>query len=141
MTESLTWWGEPICIPLPSDLLSNIKTIISSTLTSHLTAFTKSPRNFFTQHFTTSTYKSPTTSTSHTMCLFSSPKKHHHGHRRYVEEVVYSPRSSRRSYNQGGRSSYTSVTRTTTARSPASQSYSSSRPVHIHHMTSPRRYV
>ncbi|KAL2060373.1 hypothetical protein VTL71DRAFT_9768 [Oculimacula yallundae] len=60
-----------------------------------------------------------------TMCLFSSPKKHH---RRYVEEVYVAPRPvsrhSHHSHHHGhgshGRSSYTSVTRTSR---PVSREY------------------
>ncbi|KAI9048349.1 hypothetical protein LZ554_008141 [Drepanopeziza brunnea f. sp. 'monogermtubi'] len=63
------------------------------------------------------------------MCLFSAPKKKHH-RRSYVEEVYVAPRPvsrhSHRSHHhhQGGghgRSSYTSVTRTSTHR-PVSRS-------------------
>merc|ERR1712093_522942 len=62
-----------------------------------------------------------------TMCLFSSPKKHHR--RSYVEEVYVAPRPvSRHSHHSHhhhghgghGRSSYTSVTRTSR---PVSREY------------------
>ncbi len=57
--------------------------------------------------------KSPDRSTEITMCLFSTPKKHHR--HRYVEEVYIAPRPvSRHSHHHdhNGRASYTSVTRT-----------------------------
>ena len=66
-------------------------------------------------------------STQLTMCLFSSPKKHHR--RSYVEEVYVAPRPvSRHSHHSHhhhghgghGRSSYTSVTRTSR---PVSREY------------------
>ncbi len=56
--------------------------------------------------------KSADRNTKITMCLFSTPKKHHK--HRYVEEVYVAPRPvSRHSHrDRNGRASYTSVTRT-----------------------------
>lgn len=92
------------------------------------------------QHLQARSFIHPDITTSIIMCFFSHPKKHHHsshGHSgRYVEETIYSPRPSRSSHHHGGRSSYTSVTRT--SHSPR-HSYSTA-PVYQHHRTT-RKYV
>jgi hypothetical protein len=62
------------------------------------------------------------------MCLFSTPSKKHHRHRSaYVEEVYVAPRPvSRHSHRGNGRTSYTSVTRTTSR--PVSREYITTAP-------------
>lgn len=144
----------PLCFGIYSDHLHRCPVfqshIYTTTSTQHIST---AHLNHTHQSHISSNKSTPFTQTTPRvlviMCLFSSPKKHHRA--AYVEEVYVAPRPvsrhSHHSHHHGGRSSYTSVTRTSrpvsrgyVAPRMSQSSYRHSTPVVVQSRTSTRSY-